>query len=167
MVTASEEIEEDVQYVDTVKVEQKKVGANIVAALKEMPPSFSLRKVSQLPRSSRLALDRMSEEPQKYEQFTNEVNDTKVDLSPSASCCVAITFTDEDLQLGSRPHNRLLFVSGYIKEQKVSRILIDGGSAVNIMPKFILKILGVPIEELARSRLVIQGFNQGGQRAFV
>ncbi|CAL8134869.1 unnamed protein product [Prunus armeniaca] len=30
--------------------------------------------------------------------------------------CTSITFTDEDLLLGSKPHNRPLFVLGYIRE---------------------------------------------------
>ncbi|KAL0437808.1 UNVERIFIED_CONTAM: hypothetical protein Sradi_0488700 [Sesamum radiatum] len=74
-----------------------------------------------------------------------------------------ITFTDEDLLLGSKPHNRPLFVVGYVREQKVNRILIDGGSAVNILPLRILKEIEIPIDELSNSRLMIQGFNQGGQ----
>ncbi|KAL0423266.1 UNVERIFIED_CONTAM: hypothetical protein Sradi_0861400 [Sesamum radiatum] len=61
-------------------------------------------------------------------------------------------------------HNRRLFVAGYVREQKVNRILIDGGSAVNILPLRILKELGIPIDELSNNRLMIQGFNQGGQR---
>jgi len=52
-----------------------------------------------------------------------------------ASSNTAFTFIDGDLLLGSQPHNRPLFVTGYIKEQKVDCILVDGGSAVNIMPK--------------------------------
>ncbi|KAL0410996.1 UNVERIFIED_CONTAM: hypothetical protein Slati_3689300 [Sesamum latifolium] len=75
-----------------------------------------------------------------------------------------ITFTDDDLILGSKPHNHSLFVAGYVREQKVNRILIDGGSAVNIIPLRILKELRIPIDELSNSRLMIQGFNQGGQR---
>ncbi|KAL0410878.1 UNVERIFIED_CONTAM: hypothetical protein Slati_3677500 [Sesamum latifolium] len=77
----------------------------------------------------------------------------------------AITFTDKDLLLGSKPHNRLLFVTCYAREQKVNRILIDGGSAVNILPLHTMKDLGIPMDELTSSRLMIQGFNQGGQRA--
>ncbi|KAL0449433.1 UNVERIFIED_CONTAM: hypothetical protein Slati_1499700 [Sesamum latifolium] len=55
--------------------------------------------------------------------------------------------------------------SGYAREQKVNKILIDGGSAVNILPLRILKKLEIPMDELLNSRLMIQGFNQGGQRA--
>ncbi|KAM2064854.1 hypothetical protein ACFX16_028199 [Malus domestica] len=75
-----------------------------------------------------------------------------------------INFTDEDLLLGSRPYNRLLFVSGYIREHKVNRMLMDGGSAINIMPKSTMIIIGIKVDELSLSCLLIQGFNQGGQR---
>ncbi|KAL0458509.1 UNVERIFIED_CONTAM: hypothetical protein Slati_0478100 [Sesamum latifolium] len=76
-----------------------------------------------------------------------------------------LSFTDEDLLLGSKPHNRPLFILGFIQEQRVNRILIDGGSAVNIMPKTTMKKLGITLEDLSRSRLTIQGFDQGTQRA--
>ncbi|KAL0333104.1 UNVERIFIED_CONTAM: hypothetical protein Scaly_2211900 [Sesamum calycinum] len=89
----------------------------------------------------------------------------KEDSSDANDCMSTITFTNEDLLLGSKPHNLPLFVAGYVREQKVNRILIDGGSAVNILPLRILKELGIPIDELSNSRLMIQGFNQGGQRA--
>ncbi|KAL0423942.1 UNVERIFIED_CONTAM: hypothetical protein Sradi_0929000 [Sesamum radiatum] len=89
----------------------------------------------------------------------------KEDSSDTDDCMSTITFTDEDLLLGSKPHNRPLFVAGYVREQKVNRILIDGGSAVNILPLRILKELEIPIDELSNSRLMIQVFNQGGQRA--
>ncbi|PIN26241.1 hypothetical protein CDL12_01008 [Handroanthus impetiginosus] len=85
--------------------------------------------------------------------------------SSSVPCCTTISFTDEDLLLGSKPHNRPLFVSRFMQEQKVNCILIDGGSAVNIMPKSTMKRLGILAKDLSRSRLTIQGFNQDGQKA--
>ena len=82
-----------------------------------------------------------------------------------AHCRDKMMFADEDFLLGSKPHNQLLFVSGYTRGERVSRILIDDGSAVNIMPKGMMRRLGISMEELSKSRLVIQGFNQEGQRA--
>ncbi|KAK4390239.1 hypothetical protein Sango_2087200 [Sesamum angolense] len=72
----------------------------------------------------------------------------KEDSFDADDCMSTITFTDKNLLLGSKPHNRPLFVAGYVREQKVNRILIDGGSAVNILPLRILKELGIPIDEL-------------------
>ncbi|KAL0282573.1 UNVERIFIED_CONTAM: hypothetical protein Sradi_7256600 [Sesamum radiatum] len=89
----------------------------------------------------------------------------KEDSSDADDCMSTITFTDEDLLLRSKPNNCPSFVAGYVHEQKVNRILINGGSAVNILPLRILKELGIPIDELSNNRLMIQGFNQGGQRA--
>ncbi|KAK4388602.1 hypothetical protein Sango_2466800 [Sesamum angolense] len=73
------------------------------------------------------------------------------DSSDADDYMSTITFTDEDLLLGSKPHNHHLFIAGYVREQKVNRILIDGGSAVNILPLRILKELGIPIDELSNS----------------
>ena len=55
--------------------------------------------------------------------------------------------------------------SCHTREKKVNRILLDGGSGVHIFPSHMLKELGISIEELSQSHLIIQGFNQGGQRA--
>lgn len=46
----------------------------------------------------------------------------------------------------------------------MNRILIDGGSAVNILPLRTLKELEIQMEELSGNRLMIQGFNHEGQR---
>ncbi|KAM1216810.1 hypothetical protein ACFX2J_013051 [Malus domestica] len=74
-------------------------------------------------------------------------------------------FTDEDLLLGAKPHNRHLFISRYIRENKINHMFMDGGSAINIMPKSTMTTIGIKLDELSRSRLLIKDFNQGGQRA--
>ena len=97
------------------------------------------------------------------EKEENEIYAAEEVFAQCANCHGKITFTNEDLLLGSKPHNRPLFVSGYICKEKVSRILIDDGSAMNIMSKVTMKRLGISTEELSKSRLVIQGFNQIGR----
>jgi len=74
-----------------------------------------------------------------------------------ATCNTAVSFTDEHLLLGSKPH--------YIRGQKVKCILVDGGSAINIMPNSTMNELGITIDELSKSRMMIQGFNLEGQHA--
>ncbi|KAM2449118.1 hypothetical protein PS1_019251 [Malus domestica] len=93
-----------------------------------------------------------------------ESKDKSLELPPYkyATCCAthdAITFIEEDLLLGLKPHNRPLFVSGYVKEHKVNRMLAEGGSAINIMPKSTMTTVGNKVGELTRSHLLIQGFN--------
>ncbi|KAK9698349.1 hypothetical protein RND81_08G097900 [Saponaria officinalis] len=58
-----------------------------------------------------------------------------------------------------------LYVSGYIRVRKVNRIMIDGGSGVNLMPKSTMIELGITMDELSTSRTVIHGFNLNGERA--
>ncbi|KAH0650357.1 hypothetical protein KY284_030269 [Solanum tuberosum] len=56
-------------------------------------------------------------------------------------------------------------MAGHVLEKKINRILIDEGSGVNILPIHTLKELGITTGELSESHLLIQGFNQGGQRS--
>uniref|UniRef100_A0A2N9ITV2 Uncharacterized protein n=1 Tax=Fagus sylvatica TaxID=28930 RepID=A0A2N9ITV2_FAGSY len=53
------------------------------------------------------------------EKEENEIYAAEEVFAQCANCHGKITFTDEDLLLGSKPHNRPLFVSGYIREEKV------------------------------------------------
>jgi len=81
------------------------------------------------------------------------------DATQYAICNPNITFSDDDLLLGSKPYNCPLFVTGYIREQKVKSILVDKRSAVNIMPKSIMNDLGITVDDLSKSQMVIQGFS--------
>jgi len=80
-------------------------------------------------------------------------------------CITEISFNDEDLLLGSKLHNWLPFIKGCIDEKMVNRILVDDGSAVNILPLKTMKELGIPMDELFPSHPMIQCFNQEGQNA--
>ena len=85
----------------------------------------------------------------------NEENIDKLTFEASQSSTTRINFSDENLLLGSTLYNQPLFVVGYIREQNVNRILIDDGFAVNILPLNTMKELGVPLDELSQSRLMI------------
>ncbi|KAB2048197.1 hypothetical protein ES319_A13G098400v1 [Gossypium barbadense] len=100
------------------------------------------------------------------EEFSNEVNQVKMRSSEPtyAECLALITFTDDYLQPGLIKHNRPLFISGYLNGLGITRIMIDGGSAVNLLPLRILKHLGIAIHQLGPSNLLIQGFNQNGEQ---
>jgi len=103
--------------------------------------------------------------PDIYAQRVKSVTEMSETPIQCAFCNTAITFTDDDLLLRSKHHNHPLFVVGYIKEQKVDHILVDGGSTVNIMPKSIMHDLGIIIEELLKSQAMIQELNFEGQSA--
>lgn len=91
-----------------------------------------------------------------YADKVKEVKEHAKLPTQSSTCNTVVSFRDDDLLLGPKPHNRLLFVIGYIRGRKVKRILVYGGSAVNIMPKSVMNDLGITVEELSKSQMVIQ-----------
>jgi hypothetical protein len=104
----------------------------------------------------------IDEEKALIEPVMEESHDHSSNLSHGV-CITEISFNDEDLLLGSKLHNRSLFIKGYVDEKMVNRILVDDGSTVNILPLKNMKEQGIPMDELFPSHLMIQSFNQGGQ----
>ncbi|KAM1787735.1 hypothetical protein ACFX11_038100 [Malus domestica] len=158
-----------------VEIEEPSKGKDITTegektlTLEEgLPTHFSIEEALRLPKKMQLALAAVLKSPNDHEVQESKNEGLKLRLHECATCCAiedAIHFTDEDLLLGSKSHNRYLFISGYVGEHKVNRMLVDGGSAINIMPKSTMTTIGIKADELSLSRLLIQGFNQGGQRA--
>ena len=48
----------------------------------------------------------------------------------------------------------------------MKQMLVDGGSAVNIMPKSTMNDLEITVDDLSKSPMVIQGFSLESQCAF-
>ncbi|KAM2690737.1 hypothetical protein EV1_043866 [Malus domestica] len=143
-------------------------GENTLTPEEGLPIHFSIEEALQLPKKIRRALATVLASPNDHEVQESKNEGLRPRPHECATCYATedtIHFADEDLLLGSKPHNRPLFVSGYVREHKVSRMLVDGGSAINIMPKSTMTAIGIKVDELSLSRLLIQGFNQGGQRA--
>ena len=78
----------------------------------------------------------------------NKDNIDKLAFEASQSSTIRISFADKDLLLGFTSHNWPVFMVGYIREQRVNRILIDDGSSVNILLLNTMKELGVSLDEL-------------------
>ncbi|KAM1603839.1 hypothetical protein ACFX1Z_030392 [Malus domestica] len=86
--------------------------------------------------------------PNDHEVQENKNEGLRLQPHERATCCAAEDtnhFTDEDLLLGSKPHNRHFFVFGYLKEHKVNRMFVDGRSAINIMPKSTMTTIGIKV----------------------
>src|SRR5436853_6580660 len=56
-------------------------------------------------------------------------------------------------------HDRPLYFTGYIGSTIITRIQVDQGSALSIMPRRILSFLGIPQYRLSTTNTVIAGFN--------
>ena len=50
----------------------------------------------------------------------------------------ALIFTEEELPMEGRGHNRALFIRAEVKGKKTSCVMVDDGSSINVCP---LKIL--------------------------
>ena len=70
-----------------------------------------------------------------------------------------ITFSYADLPIERRNHNRALFILVEVRGKRTSYVMVDDGSAINIYPLQILPNLGVKIEELTKSDLVIRAYD--------
>ena len=70
-----------------------------------------------------------------------------------------ITFFDADLPVEGRNHNRALFIPAEVKEKRTSYVMVDDGSAINVCPLQILPNLGVKVEELMKSDMVIRAYD--------
>ena len=96
----------------------------------------------------------VNEEKTPTEPVMKESNDDSLNLSHGV-CTTKISFNDEDLLLGLKLHNQPLFIKGYVDEKMVNRILVDDGSTINILPLKTMKELGIPMDELFPSHLMI------------
>ena len=72
---------------------------------------------------------------------------------------VAVTFTNEDLLLGTVNHNRSLYVSGIIRDTLIKMMLIDPGSSINIITVDTLKALCLDAGHLTNEKVRVQGFD--------
>jgi len=61
-------------------------------------------------------------------------------------------------------HDRSLYFTGYTGSSKVSRIKVDPGSALSIMPRQIMQRLGIPTYQLSATQTTIYDFNANGTR---
>ena len=70
-----------------------------------------------------------------------------------------ITFFDTDLPEEGRNHNRSLFIPAKVKGKRTNYVMVDDGSEINVCPLQILPNLGVKVEELTKSDLVIRAYD--------
>ena len=84
------------------------------------------RKILNLPEEVRQNVVVALQHPELYADKVKDVgpsikgaSSSMKDVAQYTACNTAITFSDDDLLLDSKPHNHPLFVTGYIREQKV------------------------------------------------
>ena len=74
-----------------------------------------------------------------------------------------ITFSDVDLPVERRNHNRALFIPAEVKGKRTSYVMADDGSIINVCQLQILPNLGVKVEELMKSDMVIRAYDDSAR----
>nr|ABA97489.1 retrotransposon protein, putative, unclassified [Oryza sativa Japonica Group] len=59
----------------------------------------------------------------------------------------------------SNRHMKPLYLKGHVDGKPVSRMLVDGGAAMNLMPYSLFKKLGREDDELKKTNMILNGFN--------
>lgn len=135
------------------------VEYNVIAHLKRIPALLSIYDALMLMPELREALIKALQSPQLYETAMakhwlltgfSEVND--------------ISFSEEDKMVESDNHNRPLYIEGNIGSAHLRRILIDPGSAMNLLPIRSLTWAGYTIDDLEPTNVVICGYDSNGSQ---
>jgi hypothetical protein len=138
---------------------QRDIDYNVVSHLKRIPALLSIHDALMLVPDLREALVKALLEPELY-----EVAMAKHCLISNPLFVNEITFEEEDKIVGDGDHNRPLYIEGNIGTAHLRRILIDPGSAVNILPVRSLTRAGFAIDDLEPTDVVICGFDNSGTR---
>lgn len=150
--------EETPKAPDEEKEKSRDVDYNIIAHLKRIPTLLSVQDALMLVPDLREALVKVLQDPQLY-----KVCMAKHRLINNPLFMNEITFDEEDNLIEDGIHNRPLYVEGNIGVAYLRRILIDPGSAVNILPLRSLKRAGFTVDDLESTDVMICGFDNQGK----
>jgi hypothetical protein len=132
----------------------------VVAHLKHIPALLSVYDALLLVPKLRQALIEALQKPEVY-----EMDMAKHNLLCHSMEFNQITFAEDDKVLECDDHNNPLYIEGNTTSAHLWRILIDPGSAVNILPVRSLTWTGYTIDDLDPTEVVICGFNNQGTSA--
>jgi len=108
-----EKDEEDAQE-DTQKASSLNTDDRVLAVLEALPECMSWKGIFQLPKEMREQVVATMRHAKSYANKVKEVKEPAKLPAQCATCNTVISFTDDNLLLGLKPHNHLLFVTGYI-----------------------------------------------------
>jgi hypothetical protein len=132
----------------------------VVAHLKRIPALLSVYDALLLVPELRQALIEALQKPEVY-----EIDMAKHNLLCNSVESNQIIFAEEDKVLECDDHNHPLYIEGNITSAHLRRILIDPGSAVNILLVRSLMRAGYTVDDLDSTKVVICGFNNQGTSA--
>jgi hypothetical protein len=130
------------------------VEYNVLTHLKRIPALLSIYDALMLVPELWDALVQALLEPERY-----EVAMAKHRLFTNPLFVNEITFDEEDNIVDDGDHNRPLYIEGNVGTTLLRRILVDPGSAVNIMPVRSLTPASFTVDDLEPTDVIICGFD--------
>ncbi|XP_050919544.1 uncharacterized protein LOC127137099 [Lathyrus oleraceus] len=134
----------------------KKSDYRVVDQLNQTPSKISMLSLlmcSEAHRDALVKFLRTSHVPQEISfcQFEGVVNNIATSLS--------LGFSDEELPAEGRNHNKVLHISIECVDTVLSRVLVDTGSSLNVMPKSSFAKLTVEGLVMKSSELIVRAFD--------
>jgi len=138
---------------------------DVLALLANIPARITLYELLRLSKSTREAMRKALAEA---EVFMTQIpaepqEENKEDCLHASQNVPCITFTPNDMQVKGK-HDRPLYFTRYIRSFDVSRIQVDLGSALSIMPHRVMQHLGILTHRLSATQTTIYDFNANGMR---
>src|SRR3954465_3410393 len=137
---------------------------DIINQLANIPARITLYELLKLSKSTREALREALADAEVFVTQLPIGSTIDEPHSLSVSCVPTdIVFTPEDMQVQGI-HVRPLYFTGYIGSTEITRIQVDPGSALSIMPRRVMKHLSIPAHRLSATDTNIFGFNANSTR---
>jgi len=118
--TLGTELEDKEDQEEEKHEDSPKGNDKTLTVLEALPAHIDWRQIFLLPEWMLQCVDATLRHLKLYADKVKDAKESSKCLGQHATYNTAITFTDNDLLLGSRPHNRPLFVTSYIREKKSS-----------------------------------------------
>ncbi|XP_038696626.1 uncharacterized protein LOC119993529 [Tripterygium wilfordii] len=133
----------------------------VVEQLKKMPAKISIFELMMSSEPHRKALMKILNQAYVPEKIPT---DSFEGLVGNILVTHLLSFTDEELPMEGRDHNKALYITALCMEKELTSILIDDGSALNVMPKETLIKLSVDFSNIKASSISVRAFD-GTRRA--
>src|SRR5436189_1509263 len=137
---------------------------DIINQLANIPARITLYELLKLSKSTREALREALADAEVFVTQLPMGSTIDEPHSLNISCVPTnIVFTPKDMQVQGR-HAQHLYFTGYIGFTEITRIQVDPGSALSIMPRRVMEHLSIPANRLSATDTNIFGFNASSTR---
>ena len=103
-----------------------------------------------------------------WNTLVRALDDTKISLDTTPKDMVTlllpkpssiVSFSDSNLPLERKAHNRPLFIQVVMRAKKTSCVMVDDGSSINVFPLKLLHKFRISVAELEASNLIIRAYD--------